>query len=218
MAADTSIIASSKIFAFPASKRSGNYQQKARLLREETMTKFADTLLDTDGFVITDNYSLSDGKKALWTGSVDFEFYVKGYYFNLPHTSSGVCGAYNITGTTTNLNDFGKSICDMTTKTILHDTIYANIAFQGSGDFIELVGQDIDNNFTGVVFTYEPATVERMSQITGITNISSVYSLPVLTCWVSKQNNFVLQALESSKVKFHRKSLYLDVIDGGVLD
>lgn len=72
-------LSSTQIGVFPTTGRP-QYDPLGRLTTEYNLTSIINTLLDTDGFVITQNIS---GYEATNVGSTEFQFNIKGYIFTI---------------------------------------------------------------------------------------------------------------------------------------
>lgn len=108
----TGYIASNKIEAFPAIKRSSTYQKDARLMTEESITRVFKYMYNQgvqsyqDGFVITTDPT-----------SATFDFVIGGYYMSVDMTAfkqmitnSGVSAGVVLAGITINTTDGYKEL------------------------------------------------------------------------------------------------------------
>lgn len=128
-------LASDKINVFPSTKR-GNVQVSARLMSESSMVDIVNRLIDTEGFVITQGSTLGgasvDDTSPLAIDTNSYEFNIFGYYFKI---------------------DKIQDITSLFDNTIVN--IYAKIttsAISAINNYIELMGQDVNDVYEGVVF------------------------------------------------------------------
>lgn len=119
-------ISSNNITVFPSTQRRDT-QITARLITEQYLTNIINTLIDSDGFIITEDKGFNLSKP--------FEFNLHGYYFNV--TSA-------------------NAITNLFTGATANSYIFANIILDKDGDFIELDGQDLNGQYDGVFFTDAP--------------------------------------------------------------
>lgn len=115
------------ISVFPSTRRD-NKQVSARLISESSVVSMINKLIDTDGYVIT-----PDNDEDIIEDSTMLEFNIHGYYFAIAQTSL------------------------LRSKFPSSNNIYANIYLDEVGNYIELQGQDFDNNdvweYRGVTFS-----------------------------------------------------------------
>ena len=184
-------IGSNYVEVFPATKRSLTSPQ-SRITSEKNLVSIVNKLIDTEGFVI----SPSLDSPVIENDSTTIEFDIYGYYFVIknPYTSLGLG------------------------STITNGSLWAYIELVPIADtpYIELFGQDSDDQYTGlnilnVTGTEDPPSVSpahggeikmlKIAQYSSLTPGGMLY-------W---------NVPEESRLKFNKLSLDLSVIDGGVI-
>lgn len=183
------------IQVFPSTRRTAT-QISARMFSEKPIVDITNKLIDTEGFVITNNnvqgYVSLDSR---------FEFDLYGYYFNINQVSLIVNAVLSETPDATKI--YAK---------ITLDNVPGNNANLSAGiEYQELHGQDTnpgitndDSVYTGVEF---------------VTEIPSAYPINEKYLLLLKLNNGLWLIPDESKYKFNQQSVKLDfVVDGGVLN
>ena len=99
-----------RISSFPSTKRAS----VNKLMTENSVTRLINRLIDLDGYVITNGLEdvdfnqdvIIDAWSAGWSGNnKDFEFVIRGYYFNIPATSEESGLAYLLRETSFDFDD-----------------------------------------------------------------------------------------------------------------
>lgn len=180
---------------FPSARRVAT-QSSARMFSEKPIVEITNKLIDTDGFVISDNAS-----SGYVVTTSPFEFDLYGYYFYVDRTDLIINAV--IAENADSKNIYAK---------IILDGIPSNsIDFTQNKHFQELHGQDTN-----------PGTDNQDSVYTGVEFVSS---LPAVIPQNEKYlllltlSNGLWKIPDSSKRKFTLKSIELDfAVDGGVLN
>lgn len=180
---------------FPSARRVAT-QSSARMFSEKSIVEITNKLIDTDGFVISDNAS-----SGYVVTTSPFEFDLYGYYFYVDRTDL-------IINAVINENAESKNIY---AKIILDGVPSNSIDFTQNKQFQELHGQDTnpgtdnpDSVYTGVEFVSSlPAVIPQNEKYLLLLTLSNgLWKIP-----------------DSSKRKFSLKSIEFDfAVDGGVLN
>lgn len=180
---------------FPSSRRVAT-QSSARMFSEKPVVDITNKLIDTDGFVISDNSS-----SGYVTTTQPFEFDLYGYYFYIDTASL-------IINSILAENADAKNIY---AKIVLDGVPSNSLDFAQGNKFQELHGQDTnpginnqDSVYTGVEFvTQVPISVpDNEKYLLLLTLTNGLWKIP-----------------DESKRKFSLKSIEFDfAVDGGVLN
>jgi hypothetical protein len=168
-------VGSDDIMVFPTTRRDATHRS-SRLISEQSLVSIINQLVNTDAFVISSAYADGD----------DLEFNIHGYYFKI--------------------NDHGLE----TLKSALNNpnAIWATIelvttAPSSQGDvFVELGGQDDNNEYQGVVFSNTaPASAANRFSLKVLAKSEGVYVIP-----------------RESQIRFNADMVFDDLtVDGGVI-
>lgn len=182
---------SAQINVFPATRRTYSGARLNRLMSEASLTSIINKLVDCDSFVITTEDKFAD------ITTETFEFNLHGYYFSV---------------------DMAHLKRELSTTFANAPAVYAKIIVEDKDGYQELVGQDEtdDNEVTEAsIFTYKGLQLVNSMDRTAGAN-QTVYILQLLEK-VTSESGSSWRTPDSSYIKFQRRSVFIDLVDGGEL-